>query len=46
MKLIADNLRITKTDIKEALKVRDPRPAQDLVHQCVTKGRIPIDIVK
>ncbi|MCK5835709.1 MAG: hypothetical protein KAH09_00460 [Desulfobacula sp.] len=45
MKLIADNLRITKTDIQEVLKVRDPRPVQDLVQQYITKERILSDPV-
>lgn len=44
MKLIGDNLRITKTDIQEALKAKDPRPVQDLVKLCVKKGASAIDV--
>jgi 5-methyltetrahydrofolate corrinoid/iron sulfur protein methyltransferase len=44
MKLIAYNLRITKTDIQEALKYFDPKPVQDLVKVCVEKGTFAIDV--
>lgn len=44
MKLIADNLRITKTDVQDALKVLDPRPVQDLVKRCAAKGAWAIDV--
>ncbi len=44
MKLIADNLRITKQEIQMALKNFDPRPIQDLVKQCVQKGAFAIDV--
>ncbi|MCK5695373.1 MAG: dihydropteroate synthase [Desulfobacula sp.] len=44
MKLIADNLRITKTDIQNALKAYDPKPIQALVNQCVEKGAWAIDV--
>ena len=44
MKLIADNLRITKTDIQEALKRFDPKPVQDLVTICAKKGTFAIDV--
>jgi hypothetical protein len=30
MRLIADNLRITKTDIHKAFKALDPGPVQEL----------------
>ena len=44
MKLIADNLRITKADIHNALKTGDPKPVQSLVEQCVAKGAYAIDV--
>ncbi len=44
MKLIADNLRITKTDIQDALKAFDPKPIQELVKHCVEKGVFAIDV--
>jgi hypothetical protein len=44
MKLIADNLRITKTDIQNALKARNSKPIQDLVKLCVAKGAWAIDV--
>ncbi len=44
MKLIADNLRITKPDIQEALKRFDPKPVQDIVKVCVEKGTFAIDV--
>ncbi|MCP3873752.1 MAG: dihydropteroate synthase [Desulfobacteraceae bacterium] len=44
MKLIGDNLRITKPDIQEALKSGDPMPVQGLVKLCVEKGTFAIDV--
>jgi 5-methyltetrahydrofolate corrinoid/iron sulfur protein methyltransferase len=44
MKLIADNLRITKTDIWNALKALDPGPVQELVKQCAAKGAYAVDV--
>lgn len=44
MKLIADNLRITKKNIQNALKACDPKPIQELVKQCVEKGAWAIDV--
>ncbi|MCP3900586.1 MAG: dihydropteroate synthase, partial [Desulfobacteraceae bacterium] len=44
MKLIADNLRITKADIQSALKAHDPKPVQDLVQKCMAKGADVIDV--
>lgn len=44
MKLIADNLRITKPGIQNALKARDPKPVQDLVKLCAAKGTWAIDV--
>lgn len=44
MKLIADNLRITKAEIQDALKARDPGPVRDLVRQCAAKGAWAIDV--
>jgi len=44
MKLIADNLRITKPNIQNALKARDPKAFQDLVKQCVARGTWTIDV--
>jgi len=44
MKLIADNLRITKQEIHRALKDLDPKPIQDLVKRCVQKGVFAIDV--
>lgn len=44
MKLIADNLRITKPDIREALKRKDPSPVQNLVEKCVKAGAHAIDV--
>ena len=44
MKLIADNLRITKPDIREALKNRDPGPVQELVKRCAAQGPFAIDV--
>ncbi|WP_299976982.1 dihydropteroate synthase [Desulfobacula sp.] len=44
MKLIADNLRITKKSIQDALTGRNPKPIQELVKQCVEKGAWAIDV--
>ncbi len=44
MKLIADNLRITKPDIREALKKLDPEPVKTLVKTCADKGAFAIDV--
>lgn len=44
MKVIADNLRITKTEIHDALKNNDPAPVRDLVRQCAAKGAWAIDV--
>ncbi|MBW2653760.1 MAG: dihydropteroate synthase [Deltaproteobacteria bacterium] len=44
MKLIADNFRITKKSIRDALKACDPKPIQELVKQCVEKGAVAIDV--
>jgi 5-methyltetrahydrofolate corrinoid/iron sulfur protein methyltransferase len=44
MKLIADNLRITKPEIREALKSRDPRPVQELVKRCAAQGPFALDV--
>lgn len=44
MKLIADNLRITKKNIQEALAAHDPVPVQALVKQCAAKGAWGIDV--
>ena len=44
MKLIADNLRITKPGIREALRNRDPRPVQDLVRKCAGAGVFALDV--
>ena len=44
MKIIADNLRITKTDIQNALNTSDPGAIHDLVTQCEQKGAFAIDV--
>lgn len=44
MKLIADNLRITKDAIRQALIKNDPTPIQSLVTRCVQQGAHGIDI--
>ena len=44
MKLIADNLRITKDSIRQALAKKDPIPIQALVTRCVQQGAHGIDI--
>jgi 5-methyltetrahydrofolate corrinoid/iron sulfur protein methyltransferase len=44
MRLIADNLRITKTDIHKAFKALDPGPVQELVKKCAAKGAFAVDV--
>ncbi len=44
MKLIADNLRITKPDIQKAFKTFNPEPLQTLVKECEAKGAWAIDV--
>ncbi len=44
MKLIADNLRITKLSIQNALAACDPKPVQQLMFQCEKKGIFAIDV--
>ena len=44
MKFIADNLRITKTSIQNALLTRNPKPVQELVIQCEEDGAFAIDV--
>jgi len=44
MKLIADNLRITKDSIRQALLKNDPIPIQALVTRCAQQGAHGIDI--
>ncbi len=44
MKLIADNIRITKASIQEALIKKDPFPIQSLAALCAKKGAHGIDI--
>jgi 5-methyltetrahydrofolate corrinoid/iron sulfur protein methyltransferase len=44
MKLIADNLRITRPDIRRALQQLDPKPVQDLVKACEARGAWAIDV--
>ncbi len=44
MKLVADNLRITKAVVQKALDQQDPVPIQDLVIQCEAAGAQAIDI--
>ncbi len=44
MKLIADNLRITKLSIQNALAVCDSKPVQQLVLQCEKRGIFAIDV--
>jgi 5-methyltetrahydrofolate corrinoid/iron sulfur protein methyltransferase len=38
MKLIADNLRITRPEIRRALQRMDPEPVQALVKACEAGG--------
>jgi 5-methyltetrahydrofolate corrinoid/iron sulfur protein methyltransferase len=44
LKLIADNIRITKQAVQEALLKKDPLPIQRLAALCVQKGAHGIDI--
>ncbi len=44
MELIGDNLRITKTDIYEAVEKRDPGSIKNLVKSCISKGACAIDV--
>lgn len=44
LKLIADNFRITKPDIREALKRRDPGPVRDLVRKCMKQDVFALDV--
>ncbi len=44
MKLVADNIRITKAVVQNALDQKDPGPIQDLVIQCESAGAQAIDI--
>lgn len=44
MHLIADNLRITKPDIQQALARRDPEPVQKLALACAQKNPWAIDV--
>ncbi len=44
MKLIADNLRITRPDIRRALQRLDPAPVQALVKSCEARGAWAIDV--
>ncbi len=44
MKIIADNLRITKTEVHNAFNTRNPEPLQELVKKCVAKGAWAIDV--
>ncbi len=44
MKLIADNLRITRPEISRALQQFDPEPVQDLVKACEKRGAWAIDV--
>ncbi len=44
MKLIADNLRITKTMVQAALEVKNPEPLQAIVTACEKNGAMAIDL--
>lgn len=44
MKLIADNLRITRPEIRRALAQFDPEPVQALVNACEARGAWAIDV--
>ncbi|MFU8768246.1 MAG: dihydropteroate synthase [Desulfotignum sp.] len=44
MKLIADNLRITRPEISRALAQFDPKPVQALVKACEARGAWAIDV--
>lgn len=44
MKLVADNIRITKASVQDALDRKDPVPIQDMSRQCTAAGAHAIDI--
>lgn len=44
MKLVADNIRITKAGIREALERMDPGPVRAMARQCAAAGADAIDI--
>ncbi len=44
MKLIADNLRVTKNDIQDALRMFDPEPVRAMAAQCAALGAFAIDV--
>lgn len=44
MKLIADNIRITKPDIRDALKFNNPEPVGRLARQCAACAPWAIDV--
>lgn len=44
MKLVADNIRITKKQIQTALEQKDPEPVRELALSCVRAGAGAIDI--
>lgn len=44
MKLISDNLRITKPDITKALQQFDPKPVQAMAAECAQKKPFAIDV--
>lgn len=44
MKLIADNLRVTKPEIRMAIENRDPLPIRDLARKCAAAGAFALDI--
>ncbi|MEX1298129.1 MAG: dihydropteroate synthase [Desulfotignum sp.] len=44
MKLIADNLRVTRPDIRRALQRFDPEPVENLVKACEARGAWAIDV--
>ena len=44
MKLIADNLRITRPDVRDALERRDPEPVKALADRCARRKPWAIDV--
>ncbi len=44
MKLLADNIRITKASVQDALERKDPAPIQDMAGRCAAAGAQAIDI--
>lgn len=44
VKLIADNLRITRATMQTALKTLDPKPVQEVVRRCAAQGAFAIDV--